>query len=147
MPISRELAIRILKYLDKHPEFYFPFLVMNQQYTEEDDDFVEIEPSEWKMIGEDEKYQTFELWENVQHLFAETIELMSKGFIEKINDDSGIDSVTFRIRKEEVEQNAKRKLTDAELKEVFTAVENDPALWKEIERSIVGAVDFYTKRE
>ena len=147
MAICRELAIRILKYLDEHPDFYFPFLVMNQEYAEKDDDFVEIEPNEWQMIAEDDKYQTFELWENVEHLFAETIELMSKGFIEKINDDSGIDSVTFKIEKEEVEQKAERKLTDAELKEVFTAIENDPVLWKEIERSIIAAVDFYTKRE
>ena len=69
MPISRILAIKILKYLDQHKDFYFPFLVMNQEYTEEDDDFVEIEPDEWEMIEEDEKYQTFQLWENLQNFF------------------------------------------------------------------------------
>lgn len=84
MDINRELAIQILKYLDQHKDFYFPFLVMNQEYSEEDDDFVEIEPDEWRMIKKDEKYQTFQLWENLQNLEEETLRLMSKGFIEKI---------------------------------------------------------------
>lgn len=88
MKISRELAIRILKYLDKHKNFYFPFLVMNKEYTDEDDDSVEIEPEEWKMIEEDEKYQTFELWENLQNLDYDTTELLAKGFIEKITNKS-----------------------------------------------------------
>ena len=61
MKISRKLAIQILKYLDKHNDFYFPFLVMNKEYTEEDDDFVEIEPNEWENIESDENYHTFEL--------------------------------------------------------------------------------------
>lgn len=87
MDISRELAIKILKYLDQHKDFYFPFLVMNKEYTEEDDDFVEIEPNEWEMIEEDGKYQTFQLWENLQNLDELTLRLMSKGFIEKIVTD------------------------------------------------------------
>ena len=86
MKISRELAIKILKYLDHHKKFYFPFLVMCKEYTEEDDDFVEIESDEWKMIKSDDKYQTFELWENLQNLYPETIQLMAKGFIEKMID-------------------------------------------------------------
>ena len=71
MDISRELAIKILKYLDQHPNFYFPFLIMCQEYTPEDD-----------------IYQTFQLWENLQDLYEETIELMSKGFIDKITNES-----------------------------------------------------------
>ncbi len=88
MDISRELAIKILKYLDEHKDFYFPFLVMNQEYTPEDDDFVEIEPNEWENMQEDEGYQTFQLWENLQNLDIETLRLMSKGFIEKIIEES-----------------------------------------------------------
>ena len=84
MKISRKLAIQILRYLDEHRDFYFPFLVMNKEYTEEDDDFVEIEPSEWENIESDENYQTFELWENLQDLDNGTTELLAKGFIEKI---------------------------------------------------------------
>jgi hypothetical protein len=88
MKISRELAIKILKYLDQHKDFYFPFLVMCKEYTEEDDDFVEIEPDEWKMIKSDDKYQTFELWENLQNLDEKTLRLMAKGFIEKITENN-----------------------------------------------------------
>ena len=85
MDISRELAIKILKYLDHHENFYFPFLVVNKEYSPEDDDFVEIEPNEWKLIMEDKNYQTFQLWENLQNLDEETLRLMTKGFIERIN--------------------------------------------------------------
>ena len=88
MDISRELAIKILKYLDQHKNFYFPFLVMNKEYTEEDDDFVEIEPNEWKLMKEGENYKTFQLWENLQDLDELTLKLMSKGFIEKITNQS-----------------------------------------------------------
>ncbi len=84
MDINRELAIKILKYLDKHKDFYFPFLVMNKEYTPEDDDFVEIEPNEWENIEEDNIYQTFQLWENLQNLDRKTLELMSKGFLEEM---------------------------------------------------------------
>lgn len=88
MDISRELAIQILKYLDQHKDFYFPFLVMNKEYTEEDDDFVEIEPEEWRVVEMDDTYQTFQLWENLQNLDEQTFKLMSKGFIEKITSES-----------------------------------------------------------
>ncbi|OGI60907.1 hypothetical protein A2641_00765 [Candidatus Nomurabacteria bacterium RIFCSPHIGHO2_01_FULL_37_25] len=85
MDISRELAIKILQYLDGHKDFYFPFLVMNKEYTPEDDDFVEIEPNEWKIIEMDKNYKTFQLWENLQNLDKKTLKLMSKGFLEKMN--------------------------------------------------------------
>jgi len=88
MKISRELAILILRYLDSHPDFYFPFLVVCKEYTEEDDDFVEICPDEREVIESDERYQTFELWENLQDLHEDTTELMVKGFIEKITHNS-----------------------------------------------------------
>ena len=84
MKISRKLAIQILKYCEEHKDFYFPFLVMCKEYTPEDDDFVEVEFNEWEIIKGDKNYQTFELWENLQNLYEETIELMAKGYIEKI---------------------------------------------------------------
>lgn len=88
MDISRELAIKILRYLDEHKDFYFPFLVVCREYTPEDDDFVEVEPNEWQMIAEDNTYQTFQLWEDLQNLDESTIRLMAKGFIEEITNDS-----------------------------------------------------------
>ncbi|MCX6761964.1 MAG: hypothetical protein NTY33_03960 [Candidatus Moranbacteria bacterium] len=89
MKISRELAIKILKYLNKHKKFYFPFRIMCKEYAEEKgDDFLDIEPNEWKLISSNKKYQTFELWENLQNLYAKTVELMAKGFLEKITGES-----------------------------------------------------------
>lgn len=88
MKISRELAIKILRYCNDHKKFYFPFVVMNKEYTEEDDDFVEIEPDEWENIESDDKYQTFELWENLQNMDEKTLMLMTKGFLEKIVSES-----------------------------------------------------------
>jgi len=88
MKISRELAIKILKYLDKHKNFYFPFLVMRKEYAREDDDFVEIEPNEWDTIEHGHAYQTLELWENLQDLNEKTLELMAKGFLEEITEES-----------------------------------------------------------
>lgn len=88
MKITRDLAIQILKYRDQNKGFYFPFLVMCKEYTEEDDDFVEVEPNEWENIEDDDIYQTFELWENLHNLRDGTDELLAKGFIETITGNS-----------------------------------------------------------
>ncbi len=84
MDISRETALCILKFLNKCPKFYFPFQVVNMEYSPEDDNFVEIEPNEWKTINDNENYKTFQLWENLNHLHIDTIPLLAKGFIEVI---------------------------------------------------------------
>lgn len=115
MNISRELAIKILRYLDQHKDFYFPFLVMNKEYTPEDDDFVEIEPDEWETIAEDDIYQTFQLWENLQDLGEQTTKLMAKGFLEKITQQSLEKHITELAKnyrkewKEKIPESAKIK--------------------------------------
>lgn len=76
MKIKRKLAIQILKYLDKYNDFYFPFLVMNKEYTEEDNDFVEIEPNEWENIESDEKYG------EVPRLFKRPLQIILVGYQE-----------------------------------------------------------------
>jgi hypothetical protein len=87
MNISKELAIRILKYLEKHPDFYFPFSVMNKEYADEGEEFVEILTDERAKIEDDDNCKTFQLWENLQNLGYDTTELMAKGFLEKITQD------------------------------------------------------------
>jgi len=84
MKISRELAILILKYCFENPKFYFPFLVMCNEYTHGDNDLIDIEPNKRKDIKDNESYKTFELWENLQDLYQDTLILMSKWFIDKI---------------------------------------------------------------
>lgn len=61
MEISREMALIILKYMEQNNAFDFPFIITCKEYTIEDDDFVEIEPSEYENIQDDTAYQTFEL--------------------------------------------------------------------------------------
>jgi len=88
MKISRELALKILKYLLDNREFVFPFIVVCKGLNG-DDDFVEVVPEDdFEMLTGTERYDNFELWENLNNLTEETIKLMSKGFIEKILDES-----------------------------------------------------------
>lgn len=84
MDISRKTALDILKFLASNQKFYFPFSVMNREHGLEDNDFIEIEPNEWKTINDDENYKTFQLWENLNHLYADTTSLLAKGFIDII---------------------------------------------------------------
>ncbi|MDE1988236.1 MAG: hypothetical protein KGJ58_03010 [Patescibacteria group bacterium] len=116
MDISRELAIQILKYLDKHKDFYFPFLVMSKEYAKEDDDFVEIEPNEWEMIESDESYQTFQLWENLQNLDKRTLKLMTKGFLEEITNES-IENHVSRLAKNYRKEWNKKLCESAKIEE------------------------------
>jgi hypothetical protein len=88
MQISRELAIEILKYCYKHKYFYFPFSVVCKEHSPKNDVFMEVEPNEWRIISNNKNYKTFELQENLQDLYYEAIKLMSKGFIEKITNNS-----------------------------------------------------------
>lgn len=88
MKISRVLAIQILKYTHTHSNFFFPFLVMNREYSAEDDDFVEILSEEWDDIEADKNYETFELWDNLQHLDKITANLLLKGLLEELSRDS-----------------------------------------------------------
>lgn len=80
--------MQILKYLIDNPSFYFPFFVVCRgyaSYTDNDNDFVEIVPEDdYENLLESPHYNEFQLWENLQNLNAETLTLMSKGFIEKI---------------------------------------------------------------
>lgn len=86
MPITRKLALVIIKYLVDNSLFYFPFKIMCKEYeSDENDDFVEIIPvDDYQNLVENLHYETFELWEDLQNLNVQTLELMSKGFIEKI---------------------------------------------------------------
>ncbi len=103
MKISRELAIQILKYCYRHRSFYFPFSVVCKEYPLEGDNFLEIEPSEWRTILENKKFKTFELWENLQDLRKNTVESMSKGYIEEITNNSfekHLEQLAINYRKE-----------------------------------------------
>lgn len=109
MPINRKLAIQILNYLYKNPNFNFPFVVVCREYNSEDDDFVEICPEERRDIEDDEVYQTFQLWETWNRLDKDYVEYIAKWYIWKII----FDNLT-----EETKENIKQ------LEELF---ENEPS--------------------
>lgn len=103
MNISKELAIKILKYLDQHKNFNFPFLVMNREFFLKNIIWVEIDPSDWEKIKNNKKYKAFQLRENLQSIDKLTLKLMAKGFLEKINYktvESQIQKLAHNYRKE-----------------------------------------------
>jgi hypothetical protein len=76
---------------------------MNREFSEKEYDFVEVTPDKYIIIRDNKKYQTFELWENLQNLDEQTLRLMSKGFLEKITNRSlekHIRSLAEKYRKE-----------------------------------------------
>lgn len=89
MYVSKEVVIKILRYLLSNTSFYFPFKIVCVNF-DEDDEMYEIQISEdiLDRILNNDNFKDFNLVENLQHLDLETLELMSKGFIEKIiNED------------------------------------------------------------
>jgi hypothetical protein len=97
MKISRELVLLILKYLLENKDFNFPFKIMckgygNNQILFKDNDYTEIIPEDdYNNLLADNTYNDFELWEDLQNLDKKTLELMAKGFIEKITYKNAID--------------------------------------------------------
>lgn len=57
---------------------------MCQERTPGDGNLVGIDPEERKIIEKDNTYQIFELQENLQNIYLETMELLSQWFIDKI---------------------------------------------------------------
>lgn len=78
MRISRNLALKILNYQIQNPKFYFPFTLYSIELDEE------IFKDDLDLIKNNEELLNFNLIENLQNLDETTLELMTKGFIEKI---------------------------------------------------------------
>ncbi len=95
MPITRELALQILKYLLDNSSFYFPFKIVCTNF-DKDDELYDIEFSQEMLdeVLENDEFKDFELVENLQNLDLETLQLMSKGFIEKIMNNEAVQHIT-----------------------------------------------------
>ncbi|CAC9655027.1 hypothetical protein [bacterium endosymbiont of Bathymodiolus sp. 5 South] len=85
MKITKERVLSTINYIKQNPNFYFPFKIMcldfdehHEMYEEDCLDF------EYHEIKNDNLMVNFILVENLQNLLLETVELMSKGFFEKI---------------------------------------------------------------
>jgi len=117
MKISRELALKILKYLLDNEKFNFPFIVVCKG-LDGSDDFVEVVPKDdYDMLVKTQEYENFELWENLQNLDVETLQLMSKGFIERIVSNSILDEISTLAKK--YKNNWKEELWESEDIEEF----------------------------
>ena len=88
MPISRKLTLIILRYLIDNPIFYFPFFIRCKG-LDGSNEYIEVVPQEddYEMISKFDDYNDFILVENLQNMYLDTIQLMSKGFIEKITNE------------------------------------------------------------
>lgn len=102
MPIKRDLALRIIKYLLNNPSFQFPFLIVCQNYASGsclDDGFAKIIPKDdYENLLQNSQYDTFELWVNLQNLDLQTLQLLSKGFIEKILNEDAISLIEKSVK-------------------------------------------------
>jgi hypothetical protein len=88
MKLDREKALMILAYLLNNKGFNFPFKIVCKGLNGSED-FVEVVPEDdYETILNNKEYDTFELWEDLQNITKETIELMSKGFLEKIKSET-----------------------------------------------------------
>ncbi len=142
MEINRDLAIKILRYLDEYKDFYFPFSVMYKECSSEDDDFVEIEPKEWRNIANNDIYQTFELWENLQNLDEKTLRLMAKGFLEKIKNEDADDVVSRSAKKYKIEiTETLQRVVDIKAKSKNDAIKKIAQQYKD-EEIVLGWEDF-----
>lgn len=86
MKIQREQVIKIMKYLDKNPDFYFPFKIICEDFKEHNEYYETdcLEEIDYEFIEKNKNLINFYLEENLQNLYPETIELMLKGFLHKI---------------------------------------------------------------
>lgn len=85
MKIKKEQVIRIMQYLIENPNFNFPFKVICEDFDKNSENYQVncLDEFDTKFI-EDNNLINFYLEENLQNLSKETLELMAKGFLEKI---------------------------------------------------------------
>lgn len=84
MNISFELAHKIVKYLESHHEFYFPFRIVCETHSEECVNEIENVHG----LTEHEHCNSFMLQENLQTLDHDTTAFLAQGFLQHITGES-----------------------------------------------------------
>jgi len=89
MKNQRKIVLNISRYLMDNKNFYFPFFI-RCKCLDGRNDYIEIVPQEddYKMILNSDDFTDFILVEKSQDLHEDTIQLMPKGFIDKIMQES-----------------------------------------------------------
>ena len=118
MKIYRKLVLKIIRYLIDNPKFYFPFFIKCKG-LDGSDEYIEViaQEDDYEMIINSDDYIDFILVENLQHLHKETVELMSKGFIEQILKEPAINKI--RKMAEEARKTWNITLCESENIEVY----------------------------
>lgn len=96
MKIQREQALKIIKYLDENPNFYFPFKIICKDFRENSEYYQTdcLEEMDYKFIEKNKNLSNFYLEENLQNLYSETVELMAKGFLHKIENEDILNKIS-----------------------------------------------------
>lgn len=117
MNISRDLALTIIRYLINNPDFYFPFIIKCKEPGKNNYFEISINKIGLNKILSSKELNEFILIENLQNLFKETIELMAKGFIDKITNENYINEIE-KLSKE-YRKKWKKELCESEDIEIF----------------------------
>jgi len=95
MEITKPQVLNIIKYIEHNPDFYFPFKIICSNFGKNSDLFeVDCLDIGYNDIATSKSMTTFTLVENLQNLHLETIELMAKGFLDKIENTSILDKIS-----------------------------------------------------
>ena len=94
-----------MNYVSANSSFYFPFKIICEDF-EEDSDYYEydcLQDLDDEVIKSNEDLQNFHLEESLQYLDSKTLELMAKGFIDKVEEQeiiSKISDLAVKYRKQ-----------------------------------------------
>ncbi len=113
MKITRELTLKVIKYLEENKDFYFPFKIICSDF-DKDSDFYDIDCKEieYDAINNNIFLINFELEENLQNLYEETTVLIAKGFIDKIEQKNILEKISNLAV--EYKKNWKKDLCESE---------------------------------
>lgn len=82
-------------YLEENKDFYFPFKIICSNFDKDSDLYdIDCKEIEYSVINNNITLINFELEENLQNLHEETMELMSKGFIDKIEQENIVEKIS-----------------------------------------------------
>lgn len=94
MELDKKKVLKISEYLENNIDCYFPFQIFCIDFDEKDEffecDCLELDND---YILKNEQMENFILVENLQNLHKDTIQLMAKGFIEKIEKSDTIQRI------------------------------------------------------
>lgn len=113
MNLTKERVLSTVKYIENNPEFDFPFKILCLDFSKEHERYQEdCLDFKYDKIKNDKSMIHFMLVEDLQSLCLETVELMSKGFFEKIEQTNALREISNLA--EECRDGWKRELCESE---------------------------------